>query len=54
METIKTIFSIDGEHYAVHGIGQQAVSTILKQFLGKRVFISGFMVNDRFVPVNLD
>lgn len=45
---VKSIFSVDGEHYSVTGCGQQTVGTVLKQFKGKKVFLIGFQINGNF------
>lgn len=54
MVSVKTIFKIENETYAVEGSGQKTVSAILKQFPRKRIFLVGFQVNEIFIPAMLD
>lgn len=54
MEGIKTVFEVKGETYAVSGVGEAAASIITKKFPVTRIIILGFMINQKFVPVNYE
>jgi hypothetical protein len=54
MKSIKTVFKVKGETYAVEGFGQDAASVIIEKFPVTRIILLGFMVNDNFVPANYE
>lgn len=54
METIKTVFEVRGETYAVRGFGQSAASIITERFPVTRIVLLGFMINEEFVPANFE
>jgi len=54
MKKVKTVFKINGASYTVEAVGQDAINAIRKGFRGSSIFLSGFYVNDKFIPVNLN
>jgi hypothetical protein len=52
---IRTVFSVDGEGYAITGTGQDAASAIIRTFgnVPKRIFLMGFLINGNFVKADL-
>lgn len=54
MESIKTVFEVKGETYAVEGYGESAAAAITKKFPVTRIILLGFLINNSFVPANYD
>lgn len=54
MVRVKTVFSIGLESYTVDAVGQEAVKAIRREFKKSQIFLIGFYVNDKYIPVNLN
>jgi hypothetical protein len=54
MNDVKTVFEVKGETYSVQGCGQEATSAIIARFPITRIFILGFLINNKFCPVNYE
>lgn len=54
MESVKTVFEVKGETYAVEGYGESAASAITKKFPVTRIILLGFLIDNIFVPANYD
>jgi hypothetical protein len=50
---MNTIFSVNGQGYEVKGVGQSAVTSILKQFPTTKVILVGFMINKEFIKAEI-
>lgn len=54
MESVKTVFEVKGETYAVEGYGEFAAAAITKKFPVTRIILLGFLIKNVFVPANYD
>jgi len=51
--TVQTIFNVNGNHYAVDAVGQDAAAEVRREMPRQFFTIVGFLVNEKFIPVDL-